>query len=109
MSIRPNPTRARSALVAASLLVTCASPALGFAPGEATPARETAIEAPRAPAVERVLRGAAGGDAERSKTVMQRISERLRRLPLRPVMIGEAPRTPDDPEPGAGVTIFIRF
>lgn len=42
-------------------------------------------------------------------TAIQQIGERLRRLPFRPVSIGEEPRTPDDPEPGAGMTFFIRF
>lgn len=42
-------------------------------------------------------------------TAIQQIGERLREIPLRPVSIGEAPRRPDDPEPGAGVTVFIRF
>jgi len=42
-------------------------------------------------------------------TAIQQIGERLREIPLRPVSIGEAPRRPDDPEPGAGLTVFIQF
>lgn len=38
-----------------------------------------------------------------------RALDRLRRVPLRPVRIGDTPRKPDDPEPGAGVVFKIRF
>ena len=38
-----------------------------------------------------------------------RVLDRLKRLPIRPVKIGDTPRRPDDPEPGAGVVLKIRF
>ncbi len=37
------------------------------------------------------------------------VLEQLKRIPLRPVKIGDTPRKPDDPEPGAGVVFKIRF
>ena len=33
----------------------------------------------------------------------------LKRVPLRPVRIGESPRRPDDPEPTLGVVLKLRF
>jgi hypothetical protein len=33
----------------------------------------------------------------------------IKRVPLRPVRIGEAPRRPNDPEPGLGVVLKIPF
>ncbi len=39
----------------------------------------------------------------------QGLFDRAKRIPLRPVRIGEKPRTPDDPEPGMGVVVRISF
>jgi hypothetical protein len=90
------------------LVVVVAGPSLAFAPDAPTRSEAPLVSAPASPDIEAVLRRAASpGDA--GTTLMERISQRLRKLPLRPVMIGEEPRTPDDPEPGAGLTIFIRF
>jgi hypothetical protein len=89
------------------LWVASAPTALAFAPTSAdAPARGGVVEAPQAVDVVRSAADTAPGERP---TLMERISRKLRRIPLRPVTIGEAPRTPDDPEPGAGITIFIRF
>ncbi len=99
----------RSWIAAGALLLACATPAFGFSPETAAPLGDAALEAPASPQVETVLHGAAATEDRARPTLMQRITERLRRLPFRPVMIGETPRTPEDPEPGAGMTIFIQF
>lgn len=86
-----------------------ASGASAFAPDRGVVTEPAVVEAPARPAVDGVLRRAAGDEIAPKGTLMERISRKLRRIPLRPVMIGETPRTPEDPEPGAGITIFIRF
>jgi len=99
----------RCACVAALLLSAVAGPGLAFSPDAPSRPDEPTVEAPTEPDAETVLRHAAQPSSNAGKTLMDRITKRLRRLPLRPVMIGEQPRTPDDPEPGAGMTVFIRF
>jgi hypothetical protein len=39
----------------------------------------------------------------------RRLLDGLRSIPLRPVTIGEAPRRPNDPEPGVGVVLRLTF
>jgi len=109
--LRPGPFRRGPRVLAAAALLAIAvtGPALGFAPGGPAAVESPALVPPRAADLEAVLGKAAAARETASPTLMERIGERLRRIPLRPVMIGETPRTPDDPEPGAGVTVFIRF
>lgn len=91
-------------------LVLCAGDALAFAPDTPSGARESVVRAPAATDFEAVLdRAAPSQDHGARETWMERVSRRLRRIPLRPVTIGDAPRTPDDPEPGAGLTIYLQF
>jgi hypothetical protein len=48
-------------------------------------------------------------DIELLEGVVPRVLDRIRRLPFRPVRIGERPRTPRDPDSGAGVVFKLRF
>lgn len=48
-------------------------------------------------------------EAARRPTLSERLREKLRRVPLRPVRIGATPRLPDDPEPGMGIVVRVPF
>jgi len=103
----------RLALAAALALASAigfAGEAGAFAPETPTASHESVVLIPEQPAFESVIDRAAPAESrDESSTWMERISRELRRIPLRPVTIGETPRTPDDPDPGAGVTVLIRF
>jgi hypothetical protein len=48
-------------------------------------------------------------DSSLARSAFERLGDRLRGLPLRPVRIGRPARRPDDPEPGMGVVVRIPF
>lgn len=50
-----------------------------------------------------------GERADEGAGLFDRLRERLRDVPLRPVRIGTTPRIPSDPEPGVGVVVRIPF
>lgn len=106
-------THLRGVLAAAAVLFlggNLGGDALAFAPDAPGPTPAPIVRAPADRGVDLVLDRASATEAEEAPgTWMERISRRLRKIPLRPVTIGDAPRTPDDPEPGAGLTIFLQF
>jgi hypothetical protein len=77
----------------------------------------TALDDPRNPRARKhvmlppdaVLGVVADMDVESVEGIVPRVLDRIRGLPFRPVRIGETPRTPRDPDTGAGVVFKLRF
>lgn len=97
---RVTPSRLARLTAIAALLWLLPQSASAFAPDAPTRLEN--------PATTPVLRATPAGEIE-SVTLMERISRRLRRIPLRPMLIGETQRTPYDPKPGAGVAIRLEY